>query len=76
MVRGEEALEIHLIDTDIDLAVVKSIEANCGKGFLAVKTVQVQLNDSRICINCLDAHNAPAGQKKQFTYTIVENFPE
>jgi len=71
MVKGEETLEIHLIDTDIDLAVVKKIRANCGKEFLAVKTVQAQLNDRRICINCLDAHNVPTGQKKQFTYTIV-----
>lgn len=75
MARKEKTAEIHLLDTDIDLAKTKNVMANCGREILAVKAVPAKLNDRRICSNCLDAHNNPASRKKQFTYTIVENFP-
>ncbi|MDP2684393.1 MAG: hypothetical protein Q8P20_05030 [bacterium] len=68
-------MDIHLLDSDLDLTVVNQVKSNCGKDILSGKAVHVtSINDS-ICGECLDIHTANIGRRKQFTYAIVEDFP-
>ena len=67
--------KIHLLDSDVDLTAATQVTSNCGKDFLAVKTVEVSPNDS-ICEKCLDARASIVDQKRRFTYAIVEDFPK
>jgi formylmethanofuran dehydrogenase subunit E len=67
-------MKIHLLDTEKSPSVGSIVCANCGGG-LKFWPINADLNDSKICKNCLEVHDSLLKVPAKHTFAL-KNFQE